>query len=129
MSEHLQLIEVTESELLSLDEAAGRLGVSVAEVAELIDDGAIREVRVGTDRRVPAEEVERLSRALTRLGLLEPDRLLTPAQVAKQFGVKPKTVAGWARSGRLPAVRTLGGHRRYRESDVRRLLDGKRPHC
>lgn len=48
--------------------------------------------------------------------------LLTPAEVAKMFGVDPKTVTRWAKASKLPAIRTLGGHRRYRAADVRRLL-------
>ena len=47
------------------------------------------------------------------------DRLLTPAEVARMFRVNPKTVGRWARTGRLKAVMTLGGHRRYRLSEVR----------
>jgi excisionase family DNA binding protein len=50
------------------------------------------------------------------------DRLLTPAEVAAMFRVDPKTVTRWARDGRLTAVRTLGGHRRYREAEVFSLL-------
>jgi excisionase family DNA binding protein len=38
------------------------------------------------------------------------------------FRVDPKTVTRWARDGRLTSVRTLGGHRRYRESEVLALL-------
>lgn len=49
--------------------------------------------------------------------------LLTPGEVARLFGVDPKTVARWADAGELSAVRTLGGHRRYRASEVYRLLD------
>ena len=48
--------------------------------------------------------------------------LLTPAEVAAAFRVDPKTVTRWARDGRLTAVRTLGGHRRYLESEVLALL-------
>jgi len=50
------------------------------------------------------------------------ERLLTPAEVAAMFRVDPKTVTRWARDGRLTAVRTLGGHRRYLESQVLALL-------
>jgi excisionase family DNA binding protein len=49
--------------------------------------------------------------------------LLTPAEVASMFRVSPKTVTRWARSGKLTALRTLGGHRRFRASEVRDLLD------
>jgi excisionase family DNA binding protein len=50
------------------------------------------------------------------------DPLLTPAEVAAMFRVSPKTVTRWARSGKLTALRTLGGHRRFRSSEVRELL-------
>ena len=48
--------------------------------------------------------------------------LLTPAEVAAIFRVDPKTVTRWAKSGKLTAIRTLGGHRRYRQSEVQDLL-------
>ena len=44
--------------------------------------------------------------------------LLTPKEVAQRFHVNPKTVTRWAKAGKLTAIRTLGGHRRYRESEV-----------
>ena len=52
------------------------------------------------------------------------EKLLTPAEVAAMFRVDPKTVTRWAKAGRLASVRTLGGHRRYREAEVRALLEG-----
>jgi len=48
--------------------------------------------------------------------------LLTPAEVASLFRVDPKTVTRWAKSGKLTSIRTLGGHRRYKESEVKVLL-------
>jgi excisionase family DNA binding protein len=54
----------------------------------------------------------------------ETEPLLTPAEVASMFRVDPKTVTRWARAGKLSSIRTLGGHRRYRASEVRHLLDG-----
>ena len=50
--------------------------------------------------------------------------LLTPAEVATMFRVDPKTVTRWAKAGKLTSIRTLGGHRRYKESEVRTLLGG-----
>ncbi|HUQ38786.1 MAG TPA: BldC family transcriptional regulator [Acidimicrobiales bacterium] len=50
------------------------------------------------------------------------DPLLTPAEVARLFRVSPKTVTRWAQLGKLPAMRTLGGHRRFRLSLVREVL-------
>lgn len=52
------------------------------------------------------------------------DKLLTPVEVALIFRVDPKTVVRWAAAGRLTSIRTPGGHRRFRESDVTRLLRG-----
>jgi excisionase family DNA binding protein len=49
--------------------------------------------------------------------------LLTPSEVATLFRVDPKTVTRWAKAGKLTAVRTLGGHRRYRSSEVNALLN------
>jgi excisionase family DNA binding protein len=52
----------------------------------------------------------------------EQEVLLTPAEVASLFKVDPKTVTRWAKSGKLTSIRTLGGHRRYKESEVKALL-------
>ncbi len=51
-----------------------------------------------------------------------PDPLLTPAEVAAMFRVNPKTVTRWARAGKITAIRTLGGHRRFRASEINRSL-------
>ena len=48
--------------------------------------------------------------------------LLTPGEVAALLGVDPATAARWAKAGKITAFRTLGGHRRYKESEVRALL-------
>ena len=53
-------------------------------------------------------------------------RLLTPAEVAVMFRVDPKTVSRWAKDGKITSIRTLGGHRRFREDEVRALLRGDR---
>ena len=55
------------------------------------------------------------------------ERLLTPAEVASLFRVDPKTVTRWAKAGKLTSIRTLGGHRRYKESEVRQLLKATNP--
>jgi len=50
------------------------------------------------------------------------NELLTPAEVAEMFRVNPKTVTRWARAGKISAVRTLGGHRRFHADEIRRFL-------
>jgi excisionase family DNA binding protein len=57
----------------------------------------------------------------------EPDHLLTPAEVAALFRVDPKTVTRWAKAGKLTSIRTLGGHRRFRASEVHGLLASHGP--
>jgi excisionase family DNA binding protein len=52
-----------------------------------------------------------------------PERLLTPSEVAALFRVNPKTVTRWARAGKIEAIRTLGGHRRFRASEIRSKLE------
>jgi excisionase family DNA binding protein len=52
------------------------------------------------------------------------EQMLTPSEVAKTFGVSPQTVGRWARAGKVDFVRTPGGHRRYREADIRALMEG-----
>lgn len=63
----------------------------------------------------------------TPSGGSETEALLTPAEVAAMFRVDPKTVTRWAKAGKLSSIRTLGGHRRYRQSEVRALLTGQVP--
>ena len=53
----------------------------------------------------------------------QPEQLLTPAEVAQLFRVNPKTVTRWARAGKITAIRTLGGHRRFRASEIHRCLE------
>lgn len=55
------------------------------------------------------------------------DRLMTPKEVAATFRVDPKTVGRWATSGRIPAIRTIGGHHRFHESIVNALKRGEDP--
>jgi len=57
-------------------------------------------------------------------GLSTRERLLTPGEVAQLFRVDPKTVTRWAAAGRISSIRTPGGHRRFRESEVYALLAG-----
>ena len=55
---------------------------------------------------------------------VEYEKLLTPAECAAIWRCDPKTITRWAKAGKLTSIRTLGGHRRYREAEVRALLAG-----
>jgi excisionase family DNA binding protein len=51
---------------------------------------------------------------------------LRVAEVADILHVSPKTVSRWAKEGKLPFLKTLGGHRRYPEAEIRELAEGLR---
>src|SRR5262249_34666323 len=70
---------------------------------------------------VPVQE-ERPYPMSARTPQAEP--LLTRGGVARMSRVAPKTVRRGARAGKLTSIRPLGGHRRYRETEVRALLAG-----
>lgn len=53
---------------------------------------------------------------------VEFEPLLTPAETAQAFAVTTQQLARWRKAGKIPTVKTLGGHHRFRESDVRALL-------
>ncbi|MGW6498580.1 helix-turn-helix domain-containing protein [Nonomuraea angiospora] len=53
------------------------------------------------------------------------ERQYTRKEAADYCQVHPLTITRWARCGLLPSVRTPGGHRRYRESDLRAVMDGE----
>ena len=58
----------------------------------------------------------------SNLSVSAQEKLLTPSEVGTLFRVDPKTVTRWAKAGKLTSIKTLGGHRRYRESEVKALL-------
>lgn len=55
------------------------------------------------------------------------EELLRPGEVAALFRVDPKTVTRWANAGKLEAIHTLGGHRRYRAAQIHSLLARSAP--
>ena len=57
-----------------------------------------------------------------RADIQQESRLLTPSEVAALFRVDPKTVTRWAQQGKIRSIRTLGGHRRYSETEVQAFL-------
>ncbi len=90
-----------------------------------------REVRIDSGCVGPRADGnhERYMTVRGRAGVksLDPDRLLTPGQVARVFRVDSKTVARWAKEGRLASTKTLGGHRRFKQRDVQAFLRGDAP--
>ena len=54
---------------------------------------------------------------------LELPPYLHTAEVADILHVSPKTVSRWAKEGKLPFLKTLGGHRRYPAAEIRQLAE------
>ena len=57
-----------------------------------------------------------------RAATTNPNYLHT-AEVAELLHVSPKTVSHWAKEGKLPFLKTLGGDRRYPETEIRQLAE------
>lgn len=111
-------------------------GMSVADIAhrlrlsKLTVESALRDIRahLGVSRTVEirefAAEIRARFEAAADARSAEQDGppLLTSTDVARLFRVDPKTVTRWAAAGRLSSIRTPGGHRRFREDEVRAML-------
>lgn len=86
------------------------------------------DARPARRRRPPSSTRRKLSRRLypndpeSRRAWLE-QTWLRPGEVAALLQVSRRSVASWAREGRIPFIETPGGHRRFRAIDVRRLVD------
>jgi excisionase family DNA binding protein len=102
-----QLLAAANTEILQHIEAAA---------APIYKPPSATSIAPGSRRRHSAAKISR-RRA-------ESGPLLTPAEVATMFRVPPKTITRWAKAGKLTSIRTLGGHRRYSEAEVRALLAG-----
>jgi excisionase family DNA binding protein len=63
-----------------------------------------------------------LSPELPQQHLPGDDSLLRPREVAAVLGVRPSTIARWAREGKLAPLLTPGGHRRYLSAEIREVL-------
>ena len=64
-------------------------------------------------------------RELHPSGLLPQDRWLTLGQACRLLNVDESTLRRWADAGQVRTFRTPGGHRRFAESDVRSIVDGR----
>lgn len=48
--------------------------------------------------------------------------LLKPKEVARLFQVHPVTLRRWDREGKINAIRTPGGQRRYLKSEIEKII-------
>jgi excisionase family DNA binding protein len=101
-----------------------------AEVDVPVEEPRETEVRVDIDLVLETErdlEQERDSEPVIARGrdsiraLTDGDELFTPAEAARRLGVTPNTVTRWSRAGKISAIQTMGGHRRFRRSEIERV--------
>ncbi len=112
---------------LRVGEVAERFGVGPRTVKQWARKGRLPAIRtLGGHYRFPESAInEQLQAGVPTAigaGAETQDRLLRPGEVAELFGVDQRPVGRWAKQGRLPAVRTIGGHYRFPEAAVRALL-------
>jgi excisionase family DNA binding protein len=86
-------------------------------------------VRLAMERVLDAEgDSDRAPRRSSGRGPARPvgpgerNDLLTPAEAARKLGVTPNTVTRWSRAGKISAIQTMGGHRRFRRAEIERVL-------
>ena len=73
-----------------------------------------------TERDLEAERNSERRRNGIR-ALADGDELFTPAEAARWLGVTANTVTRWSRAGKIAAIQTMGGHRRFRRSEIERV--------
>jgi excisionase family DNA binding protein len=73
-------------------------------------------------RRLATTPLVEWKPTMTKQPLTGAEPLLMPAAVAEIFRVDAKTVTRWAKAGRITSIRALGGHHRFRESEIREAL-------
>jgi excisionase family DNA binding protein len=51
------------------------------------------------------------------------DRIYSISDAAEYLGVFPLTLRNWEKKGLIKVFRTLGGHRRYKKSELDKILN------
>lgn len=109
---------------LRVGEVAERFGVGPRTVKQWARKGRLPAIRtLGGHYRFPESAInEQIQASVPTAPAEAQDRLLRPGEIAELFSIDPRPVGRWAKQGRLPAVRTIGGHYRFPEAAVRALL-------
>lgn len=82
---------------------------------------------IGLDSERGSGQERDVGGVIVQAGRITGEVLLAPREVAALLFVDPKTVTKWAVAGKLSSIRTPGGHRRYRESEVLAIISGLHP--
>jgi excisionase family DNA binding protein len=52
------------------------------------------------------------------------DEIISPKEAAKMLGVSITTLRNWENDKKIKCVRTLGGHRRFRLAEIKKIMEG-----
>lgn len=117
------LRQVSKREQRAMTALARQMTAQLAQLrrpADAVDSlPVLRQMPAKPSVSVPTRVNGRSSGAAT-----ETPQLLRSHEVATIFDVTERTVINWAAAGKLPSLRTIGGHLRFRRDDVMRLLSG-----
>ena len=51
------------------------------------------------------------------------EELISPKEASKMLKVSTDTLRNWEIAGKLKVIKTLGGHRRYRLEEIKKILN------
>lgn len=130
-------------QLVSIGRASELLGVCLNTLRSWDEDGTLVPVKTGGNhRRYSMDDINRLRgqvvekiykksekskeddinlRIIKQEATMANDILISIKKAAEMLGVCPDTLRTWDRQGKLTALKTMGGHRRYRLSEIQRL--------
>lgn len=54
------------------------------------------------------------------------EKLINIKEAAELLGVCARTLKNWDDAGKLKAYKTIGGHRRYKMSDLEKTMESKK---
>ena len=101
---------------------AGTMGIDAIAPAEF-EPNLQSAPAVQSERETKRPAVRPPGRGLGPVGaFVDGNDLLTPAEAAHKLGVTPNTVTRWSRAGKIAAIQTMGGHRRFRRSEIERVM-------
>lgn len=113
---------MTPIELVHQTDVAQQTQVPVRELRAMVKAGTIQTAYLGGgDLWFTPDTLTYLTTRRKAPSGSKNDELLTSQEVARLFRVDPRTVTRWAKTGRISCIRTLGGHRRYRSSEIKTI--------
>ncbi len=117
------LRQLTKREQRAMAALARQVAVQLGQLRRNVD---VAEQVVRAPSELRPRIVSQSSRPAGRAAGLsgEAPQLLRSHEVAAVFDVTERTVINWAAAGKLPSLRTIGGHLRFRRDDVMKLLSG-----